>query len=96
MRNFLDVASRQDISPDVRATLNNKIQGLHIWLTQQTLGYMNERQFNVGKAHLADMLKMIERFNTDPSEFEIPRSPYAPPGAPIGSTDEAFLNCSLH
>jgi len=96
MRNFLDVASRQDISPDVRATLNNKIQGLHILLTQQTLGYMNERQFNVGKAHLADMLKMIERFNTDPSEFEIPRSPYAPPGAPIGSTDEAFLNCSLH
>lgn len=96
MRNFLDVASRQDVSPDVRATVNNKIHGLYVWLTQQTLGYMNESQFNVSKAHLADMLKMIERFNTDPSEFEIPRSPYTPPGAPIGSTDGAFLNCSLH
>lgn len=96
MRNFLDVAARQDVSPDVRATLHNKIHGLYVWLTQQTLGYMNERQFNVSKAHLADVLKMIERFNIEPSEFELPRSPYTPPGAPIGSTHEAFLNCSLH
>lgn len=96
MRNYLDVAARQDVSPDVRATLQSKIDGLQVWLTQQTLGYMNAREFSVNKAHLADLLKMIERFNSNLSEFELPRSPYTPPGAPIGSTVDSFLNCSLH
>ena len=96
MRNLLDAASRQDLSPDVKATLIGKIDGLYVWSAQQTLGYLNAREFDVSKAHLAEVSKMIEKFNTNPGEFELPRSPYTPPGAPIGSTDEAFLNCSLN
>lgn len=95
IRNMLDAASRPDLSPDVKATLMGKIDGLHVWLAQQTLGYLDAREFNVSKAHLAEVSKMIEKFNTNPSDFELPRSPYTPPGAPIGSSDDAFLNCSL-
>ncbi len=96
MRNLLNVAAQRDISPDVRATLNAKLKGLQVWLTQQTAGYLNAREFSAHKAHLAEILKTIELFNNQPSDFELPGSPYTPPGAPIGSSEDAFLNCSFH
>jgi hypothetical protein len=96
MRNLLNVAAQRDISPDVRATLNAKLEGLQVWLTQQTAGYLNAREFSAHKAHLAEILKTIEQFNNQPSDFELPGSPYTPPGAPIGSSEDAFLNCSFH
>lgn len=95
MRNILDVASRQDVAPDVRAVVTAKLNGLQAWLAAQAAGG-RPGDFSIERAHYFDLATTMERFRENPAVFQITRPPYTPPGAPIGSSDEGFLNCSLH
>jgi hypothetical protein len=96
LRNLLDGAARKNVSPDVTAVLNTKINMISAWLNQQGITGQTTGNFSIEKAHYFNMASLIEQFYTDPSTFELPGAPYTPPGAPIGSENDAFLNCSLH
>ncbi len=88
LRNFIQLAANENISPDVQALT-------HMMLTH-IKGHLEERAESsdemIWRAHYVQSSSLIEKFLANGSEFSTPPAPYTPPGAPIGS---GMMNADL-
>ncbi|MFH1943333.1 MAG: zinc-dependent metalloprotease [bacterium] len=77
---LMEVADYERTSPQVRAVAWLKIDELKDWLKKRVKSEKDESQ----KAQLLYAASEIERFQSDPSGFQIVEPLAPPPGAPIG------------
>ncbi|MGF1671309.1 MAG: zinc-dependent metalloprotease [Balneolaceae bacterium] len=91
MRNILTLAGKSTAAPDVRALVNYKLDLMSELLTEK----MNNEKLPVVKSHYMFMHDMIKTYRTNPEKFELPETPYTPPGSPIGSGEDFTLKCNF-
>ncbi|TVQ04801.1 MAG: DUF5117 domain-containing protein [Balneolaceae bacterium] len=93
LRNLLHLGGHQHASPDVRAVTGRLIENLQMQISDRVYAADD----NTWSAHYNYMLRKIEQFLDNPSEFSAPPAPYIPPGAPIGSglIHNSHLQCTL-
>jgi len=84
LNNLIKLSINADASAQARAIASLKIDQLKIWLTEKARTASNESW----KAHYAYALSLINAFRENPEKYEAENLLPAPPGAPIGTTDE--------
>jgi len=92
IRNLLKLANNSEASPDVRSTVSYKLGLISGRLTERS----EIEKLPVVKAHYLFLNNMIETYQSDPDKFELPESPYTPPGSPIGTASVGIpLHCNF-
>jgi hypothetical protein len=90
LTHLLALAQNENTITQVRAIGLDRLEQLRKWLDAEALRSQDSSQ----KAHYAYASKRIRTFQEDPkAAIPLPRLPDAPPGMPIGSTEEA---CAAH
>ncbi len=82
---LLGLAANDQASPQARAVVLLKIDGLKKWIAQQAGASLTE---DAQLAHYRFALREIERFEKEPEAFKPAPAPALPPGAPIGAIEE--------
>ena len=83
---LLELGAHPDASPGVRSVTQYKLNQLALFLGSPSNNKLTEEW----KAHFAQSLSRIHKFNEDPQAFKPENVLSAPPGQPIGQT---FLDC---
>ena len=81
LRNLLILAAHRNAAPDVKAVTGMMIENLQMKINDRVYAADDL----IWNAHYSYLLRKIEQFLDNPSEFSVPPPPYMPPGAPIGS-----------
>ena len=81
LRNFIELAGSQNVSPDVLALTRMMLDHIQGHLAEKAEG----ESPMVWRAHYSEASNMIDRFLSDAESFSVPPAPYTPPGSPIGS-----------
>ncbi|MEX0720482.1 MAG: zinc-dependent metalloprotease [Balneolaceae bacterium] len=81
LKNIIELAGSEQANPATKAVAHNKLAEL-----QSQLNSRDDADSRYGA-------NTISRFFTNPEEFEVPQTPEAPPGSPIGS--DALFYCEF-
>ena len=79
------MAANDQASPQARAVVLLKIEGLKKWIARQSSASLIE---DAQLAHYRFALREIERFEKEPAAFKLAPAPALPPGAPIGMIED--------
>jgi hypothetical protein len=82
--NLLGLSVNSSASPVTRGIAQQKVTQLKAWLLTQTKAATSENW----RTHFLFELNTLQRFESDPEEFKIENFLDAPPGQPIGTTEE--------